>query len=121
MSCTLDLTQNGEEYPTIRDAQAAAEQTPGMLLAHSEGLALIGLHQALRKPGGFAYENLPYLPGYDTRNMYAGGAQATDWNWGTARMDHGSEREGWGIRIFPASGRVSVRSAVLLVHGNANK
>jgi len=113
----MDLTQDHDTYRTMNDVYAAAEETPGMLLAHAEGLALVGLHRALRDSAdSYARAKTPYLPGYQARNVFVPEARAGDYDW-TVRFDHGHLDEGWGLRVFPTKGDPGIGGAVLLVHG----
>lgn len=61
----LDLTRNQWDFRTMEDVFSAVEQSENYSLAHSEVLSLAGLHRtAFLKRGGFAWQELPYLPGY---------------------------------------------------------
>lgn len=66
----LDLTHNRDDFETLEDAFSAVEQSD-YRLAHSEVLSLVGLHRAafLRRDG-FAWRELPYLPGYVFYDSY---------------------------------------------------
>lgn len=114
----MDLTRDQDTYRTMDEAYAAAEETPGLLLAHGEALALVGLHRALREsPDGYARAKTPYLPGYQAKNVFVPEAWAGDWDW-VARFDQGRPQEGWGLRTFPTQGSVNISGAVLFVHGD---
>jgi hypothetical protein len=116
----MDLTRDGDRYRSMRELYAAAEETPDMLLAHSEGLALVGLHRAFRESAeGYARRHTPYLPGYQARNVFVSEAWAGDWDW-AARFDYGRPHQGWGLRVFPTAGDRSIQGSLLLVRGGAN-
>lgn len=116
----MDLTQDERTYHDMNEVYAAATETPGLLLAHSEALALVGLHRIFRESAdGYARRNTPYLPGYQARNVFVPDARAGDWDW-VARFDHGRSDEGWGLRMFPTKGNVSISGAVLFVNENVS-
>jgi hypothetical protein len=114
----MDLTQDERTYHTMNEVYAHAEETPDVLLAHSEGLALVGLHRALRKPeNGYAREKTPYLPGYQTRDVFVPEARAGDLDW-VVRLEPGRSDEDWRLRVFPTKENPPIDGAILFVHGN---
>lgn len=114
----MDLTQDQSTHHDMGEVYADVADNPDLLLAHSEALALVGLHRAFRESaGGFAREKTPYLPGFQARNVFAPAAYAGDWDW-ALRFDHGRSHEGWGLRMFPTKGRRGIDGAVLFVRGD---
>jgi hypothetical protein len=114
----MDLTRDQDTYHDMKEVYADVAEKPGLRLAHSEALALVGLHRVFRESaGGYARRKTPYLPGYQARNVFVPDVQAGDWDW-VPRFDHGRSQEGWGLRMFPIKGDRNIDGAVLFVRGN---
>jgi hypothetical protein len=116
----MDLTQDESTYRSMNEVYAHTEETPNVLLACSEGLALVGLHRALREPeNGYAREKTPYLPGYQVRDIFVPEARAGGLDW-VVRFEPGRPNEDWGLRVFPTKENPSIDGAILFVHGDTS-